>query len=149
MGLTRVSLLRPVAITMLFLALAAMGIVAYTRLPVQRFPTVSFPAVTVSTGYPGAPPEDVEALVTKRIEDGVVGINGTDAISAASNPGQSRVQMRFVEGTDVNLASIDVQRKVNTVRRRLPTTVSDPSISKAGSTAFPVMDSGICSCKLF
>jgi HAE1 family hydrophobic/amphiphilic exporter-1 len=148
MGLTRVALLRPVAITMLFLALAAMGVVAYTRLPVQRFPTVSFPVVTVSTGYPGAPPEDVEALVTKPIEDAVVGVNGIDTISSSSNQGQSRVQIKFVEGTDVNLASIDVQRKVNTVRRRLPTTVSDPSISKADITAFPVMNIGISSSKL-
>ncbi|HLG72453.1 MAG TPA: efflux RND transporter permease subunit [Chloroflexota bacterium] len=148
MGLTRVALLRPVAITMLFLALAAMGIVAYTRLPVERFPTISFPVVTVSIGYPGAPPEDVEALVTKPVENAVVGVNGIDTISSNSNQGQSRVTIRFVEGYDVNLASIDIERKINTVRRRLPTTVTDPSINKADITAFPVMNIGITSSKL-
>src|ERR1051326_5531086 len=131
MGLTRTALIRPVAITMMFLALAAMGVLAYTRLPVQRFPQVSFPVVSVSVGYPGAPPEDVEALVTRRIEDAVVGINGIDTISSTSNQGQSRVTIRFVEGTDVNLAAIDVQRLVATVRRRLPTTATDAQITKA------------------
>src|SRR5581483_8980314 len=119
MGLTRTALLRPVAITMMFLALAAMGIVSYTRLPVQRFPNISFPVVTVSIGYPGAPPEDVETLITKPVEDAVVAINGIDTISSSSNQGQSRVTIRFVEGTDVALASIDVERLVNAVRRRL------------------------------
>src|SRR5579862_983854 len=122
MGLTRVALLRPVAITMMFLALAAMGIVAYTRLPVERFPAISFPSVSISIGYPGAPPEDVEALVTKPVENAVIGINGIDTIKSTSNQGQSQVRISFVEGTDVNLASIDVERKVNTVRRRLPST---------------------------
>ena len=148
MGLTRVALLRPVAITMMFLALAAMGIVAYTRLPVERFPTISFPAVSISVGYPGAAPEDVEALVTEPVENAVVGINGIDTITSTSNEGNSRVSIRFVEGTDVNAASIDVERKINTVRRRLPSTATDPSIFKADVTAFPVMNIGVSSSKL-
>jgi HAE1 family hydrophobic/amphiphilic exporter-1 len=148
MGLTRVALLRPVAITMLFLALAAMGIVAYTRLPVQRFPTISFPVVSVSIGYPGAPPEDVELLVTKPVEDAVVGINGIDTISSQSNEGQSRVTIRFVEGTDVNLASIDVERQVAKILRRLPSTVTAPSIQKADINSFPIMNIGVSSSKL-
>src|SRR6476660_6936866 len=127
MGLTRVSLVRPVAITMMFLALAAMGLVAYTRLPVARFPNISFPSVGVSVNYPGASPQDVEALVTKPIEDAVIGINGIDSIESTSIAGNSRVQIRFVEGMDVNSAAIDIGRKVNEVRRKLPTGVSDPS----------------------
>src|SRR6185437_13397602 len=148
MGLTRVALLRPVAITMMFLALAAMGIIAYTRLPVERFPTISFPSVSISVGYPGAAPEDVEALVTIPLENAVIGINGIDTITSSSNEGNSRVNIRFVEGTDVNAASIDVERKVNQVRRRLPTDAGDPSISKADVNAFPVMNIAVSSDKL-
>jgi hydrophobic/amphiphilic exporter-1 (mainly G- bacteria), HAE1 family len=148
MGLTRLALLRPVAITMMFLALAAMGIISYTRLPVERFPTISFPRVSIGVGYPGAAPEDVEALVTKPIENAVIGINGIDTISSTSNEGNSRVTIAFLEGTDVNAASIDVERKINQVRRRLPTTVTDPTIAKADITAFPVMNIGVSSTKL-
>src|SRR5581483_6695990 len=148
MGLTRVALIRPVAITMMFLALAAMGIVAYTRLPVERFPPISFPSINIFVSYPGAAPEDVESLVTIPIENAVIGLNGIDTISSDSNEGSSRVGIRFVEGTDVNAASIDVERKVNQVRRRLPTDASDPSISKADITAFPVMNIAVSSDKL-
>ena len=145
MGLTRVSLIRPVAITMVFLALAAMGLVAYTRLPVERFPNISFPSVGVSVSYPGASPEDVEALVTKPLEDAVIGINGIDTIESTSIQGSSRVQIRFVEGMDVNAAAIDIGRKVNEVRRKLPTGVSDPSITKADVSASPIMNVAISS----
>src|SRR5579859_5219439 len=148
MGLTRIALIRPVAITMLFLALAAMGVVAYTKLPVERFPPISFPSVNVSVSYPGAAPEDVEALVTMPLENAVVGVNGIDTIESTSSEGRSTVQIRFVEGTDVNAASIDIERKVNAVRRNLPTTAGDPSISKADITNFPVMNLAISSDKL-
>src|SRR5215475_5205497 len=120
MGLTRLSLVRPVAITMLFLALAAMGAVAYTRLPVERFPNISFPSVGVSVSYPGAAPEDVESLVTRPLEDAVVGLNGIDTLESTSSEGSGRVQIRFREGTDVNAAAIDVGRKVAQVQRQLP-----------------------------
>src|SRR5690349_8574717 len=148
MGLTRLALIRPVAISMLFFALAAMGIMAYTRLPVERFPPISFPNVNVFISYPGASPEDVEALITKPVENAVIGINGIDVITSDSNEGSSRVGIRFLEGTDVNAASIDVSRKINQVRRRLPTDAGDPSISKADVNAFPVMNIAVSSDKL-
>lgn len=148
MGLTRIALIRPVAITMMFLALAAMGIVAYTKLPIERFPAISFPSVNVSVNYPGAAPEDVEALVTKPIENAVIGVNGINTLSSTSNEGSARVQINFVEGTDVNAASIDIGRKMNQVRRALPSTASDPSISKADVSAFPVMNVAISSDRL-
>ncbi|HLQ31474.1 MAG TPA: efflux RND transporter permease subunit [Chloroflexota bacterium] len=148
MGLTRLALIRPVAISMLFFALAAMGIVAYTRLPVERFPPISIPFVNVFVSYPGAAPEDVEALVTTVIENAVIGINGIDVLTSDSNFGSSRVGIRFLEGTDINAAAIDVGRKINQVRRKLPPDIIDPSISKADVTAFPVMNIGVSSDKL-
>ena len=148
MGLTRIALLRPVAITMLFLALAAMGIVAYTRLPVERFPNISFPFVGISVGYPGASPEDVERLITTPLENAVVGVNGISQINSNSSEGNASVFISFNEGTDVGAASIDIERKVNGVRRRLPAGATDPSINTADPNAFPVMNVAISSTKL-
>jgi hydrophobic/amphiphilic exporter-1 (mainly G- bacteria), HAE1 family len=148
MNLTRIAIYRPVAIVMLFLALAAMGVEAYTRLPVERLPNISFPVVRVSISYPGAAPEDVEALVTKPIEDAVVGVNGIDTIESTSIEGSSSVQINFVEGTDVNQAAIDVSRKIDQARRNLPTDASDPSIFKADVNAFPVMNIAVYSDRL-
>ena len=148
MGLTRVAIYRPVAIVMLFAALAAMGVVAYTHLPIDRLPRISFPFVRISVSYPGAAPEDVESLVTKVIEDAVVGVNGINNITSTSVEGNSNVGISFVEGTDVNQAAIDVARKVDQARRLLPTDASDPSIFKADVNAFPVMNIAVSSERL-
>ncbi|HEY3118482.1 MAG TPA: efflux RND transporter permease subunit, partial [Chloroflexota bacterium] len=134
---------RPVAITMLFLALAFMGVVAYTRLPVQRFPNTSFPTIRVTVSYPGASPEDVETLVTKVIEDAVVGIGGIDRITSDSNQGSSNVQLSFAEGADINVALAEVSRKVSAIRRKLPTGAGDPSIVKGDPSDFPIMNISI------
>src|SRR5919206_105389 len=148
MGLTRVAIYRPVAIVMMFAALAAMGVVAYTHLPVDRLPKISFPFVRISVAYPGAAPEDVEALVTKPLEDAIVGVNGINTISSTSSEGNASIGISFVEGTDVNQAAIDVSRKVDQARRLLPTDASDPSIFKADTTAFPVMNIAVSSDRL-
>jgi hydrophobic/amphiphilic exporter-1 (mainly G- bacteria), HAE1 family len=148
MGLTRVAIYRPVAIVMMFLAMAAMGVVAYTHLPISRLPNISFPFVRISTSYPGAAPEDVETLVTKVIEDAVVGVNGINTITSTSIEGASNVGISFVEGTDVNQAAIDVARKVDQARRQLPTDAGDPAIFKADTNAFPVMNIAVSSNQL-
>src|SRR5262249_18608357 len=145
MSLTRVSISRPVAITTLFLALAAMGVVAYLRLPIARFPALSFPSVSISVSYPGASPQDVEALVTIPIENAAIGISGVTQITSSSNEGSSRVSLNFAEGSDVNAAAIDVGRKINQIRRQLPADAGDPSVSKADFNAFPVMNISISS----
>src|SRR5438128_1405671 len=113
MGLTRTALRRPVTVIMFFCALAAMGLLAQSRLPIQRFPNISFPSVSISVVYPGASPQDVEALVTKPLENAVIGVNGIDSIESTSVQGRSRLQINFVEGVDVNAAAIDIGRKVN------------------------------------
>ena len=148
MGLTRAAIYRPVAIVMMFAALAAMGVVAYTHLPVDRLPKISFPFVRISVSYPGAAPEDVESLVTKPLEDAVVGVNGINTITSTSSEGSANIGINFVEGTDVNQAAIDVARKVDQARRLLPTDAGDPSIFKADTTAFPVMNIAVSSDRL-
>src|SRR5919198_1539767 len=148
MGLTRVAIYRPVAIVRLSAARAARGVVASTPLPIDRLPRISFPFVRISVSYPGAAPEDVESLVTKVIEDAVVGVNGINNITSTSIEGNSNVGISFVEGTDVNQAAIDVARKVDQARRLLPTDAGDPSIFKADVNAFPVMNVAVSSERL-
>ena len=119
-----------------------MGLLAYSRLP-SRFPNISFPSVSVTVvRYPGASPQDVEALVTKPLENAVIGVNGIDTIESTSVQGRARVQLNFTEGVDVNAAAIDIGRKVNEVRAKLPRGPG-PSISKADINAAPIMNIAI------
>lgn len=140
MGLTRAAIVRPLAILMLILGLVLMGAYAYPRLRQDRFPAISFPAVFVSVQYPGASPTDVEELVTKEIEDVVAGVSGVETINSTSREGQSSVNIRFVEGADTNAAALDVERRLAAIRARLPEDANAPTVRKADSTSFPVMN---------
>ncbi len=102
MGLTRLAITRPLAVLMFIVSLVLMGGVAYTRLKVDRFPNISFPAVFVSVAYPGASPTDVEELVAKPLENTVAGLPGIESITSTSSEGFANLNVRFVEGTDTN-----------------------------------------------
>ncbi len=140
MGLTRVALMRPIAMLMFILGLVVMGLQAYTHLPVDRFPSLNIPVVRVSEAWQGAAPEDVEQLILRPIEDAVSGINGVDSISSSATNGYGQVVIRFLDGIDTNAASIDVERSVNAIRGKLPADADPPSIFKVDPSAFPVMN---------
>lgn len=143
MGLTRLSINRPLTMLMIILGLVVLGYRAFTFMPLDRFPKVDFPFVTVVTVFPGASPEDVEDLVIKPIEDAVAGIAGIDQLISRSTEGLGTVTIAFVEGVDGNQAAIDVERQVATVRNQLPSEAEDPSIIKADINAIPIIVSAL------
>lgn len=143
MGLTRLSINRPLTMLMIILGLVVLGYRAFTFMPLDRFPKVDFPFVTVVTVFPGASPEDVEDLVVKPIEDAVAGIAGIDQLTSRSTEGLGTVTIAFVEGVDGNQAAIDVERQVATVRNQLPGEAEDPSIIKADINAIPIIVSAL------
>jgi HAE1 family hydrophobic/amphiphilic exporter-1 len=124
---------------MIILGLLIMGIQAYSRMKLDRFPEVDFPFVTVTTIFPGASPEDVEELVVKPIEDAVATISGIDEINSTSVEGVGTVTIAFVEGVDANQAAIDVERQVATVTSQLPDEAEDPTVIKVDINAIPVL----------
>ncbi|MCC6173842.1 MAG: efflux RND transporter permease subunit [Chloroflexi bacterium] len=140
MGLTRLAIARPLAILMLILAMVLMGAVSYTRMRVDRFPAINFPAVFVSIPYPGASPSDVEDLVAKPAENAVAGLAGVSQISSTSSEGYASLNIQFVEDADVNQAAMDVERRIAAIRGRLPDGIGDPSIIKADASALPIMN---------
>jgi HAE1 family hydrophobic/amphiphilic exporter-1 len=125
---------------MIILGLVVLGYRSLTELPVDRYPSVDFPFVSVVTIFPGAGPEDVEDLVVKPIEDAVAGISGIDQLFSTSQEGVGFVIVAFEEGIDGDRAAIEVERQVATVRGQLPAEAFDPSIIKADINAFPIME---------
>src|SRR5262245_46982634 len=96
MWLSDLAISQPVFITMVTLAVIVVGIIAFRRLPVDYFPDISFPVVSVRTVYPGASPEEVERSVTKPVEDAVASINGVDTINSTSADSTSVVIIQFL-----------------------------------------------------
>ncbi len=130
---------RPVFAWVLILSLTVVGIFAYTRLGVDRFPNVDIPSVAITTRLPGAAPEQIETEVTDKIEEAVNTISGIDMLTSNSSEGVSQVVVSFVLDKDANVAAQEVRDKVNRVIPLLPRTVIQPTVEKLDPTASPVL----------
>src|SRR6266568_1778086 len=123
---------------MVISAFLVVGFVSWTKLGVDLLPALDFPIVVVNTVYPGASPEAVDQLVTKRVEDAVVTINNIDYISSNSTEGVSTVVIFFKDSAPKD-SSIDVERKVSAIRGVLPADARDPSVGKFDPNAQPIL----------
>lgn len=140
MGLTRLAITRPLAVLMVIVGFVLLGSVSFTRMQVDRFPALSFPAVLISTTYPGAPPIDVEELLARPIERAVSVESGVESITSTSSEGFLSIAVRFVEGTDPNQAVVNVERAIGNIRGDLPDGAAAPSALKAEFAALPIMN---------
>jgi hydrophobic/amphiphilic exporter-1 (mainly G- bacteria), HAE1 family len=139
MTLSSIAIKRPVFTVMVTVAMLVLGGVSFFRLGSDLFPDVTFPAVVVTVPYPGASPAEVESLVTKPIEDAVIGINGIDRVRSFSREGSALVFVLFTLGTDVKDAATQVRERVSQARFKLPTEVKEPLISRFDVSASPIL----------
>jgi HAE1 family hydrophobic/amphiphilic exporter-1 len=124
---TDVAVHHPLVVAAFTVVLCIFGILAYASMPIAVVPNINFPSVTVSTPYPGADPETVEAAVTTPIENVMATIQNidTNGLTSTSLQGISIVQVQFTPNADPNTIAVDVQRVVNQVRNQLP---PDPNV---------------------
>lgn len=139
MKLTQVSIQRPAFITMVFTALAVLGIFSYSQMGVDLLPKMDWPMVSVVTIYPGAGPKEVETTVSKPIEEAISSLNGLKHVRSFSNEGVSIVLAEFSFTTDVETATNEVQRKVDGVRADLPKEIYTPTVAKSDINEFPIV----------
>jgi hydrophobic/amphiphilic exporter-1 (mainly G- bacteria), HAE1 family len=139
MGLTKLAINRPVFILMLMCGMILMGTLAYRSMRVELNPEVNFGMIGVTTPYPGAGPEEVNTLVSRKIEESVSGLNGIYELTSASLEGISTVSIRFEVGTDMDAALNDTRAKVDQVLSQLPQGVEKPTITKFDSSSEPVL----------
>jgi hydrophobic/amphiphilic exporter-1 (mainly G- bacteria), HAE1 family len=93
--LVDLSIRRPVAITMGFLALAVFGVVSFSRLQLDLLPDVSFPTLTIRAEYPGVSPQEIETLLSRPIEEAVSIVQGIQQVTSRSRAGRSEVTIAF------------------------------------------------------
>ncbi len=139
MTLSSVAIKRPVFTVMVTVAMIVLGLVGFTRLGSDLFPDVSFPVVTVTVPYPGASPAEVESLVSKPIEDSVIGINGIDRVRTFSREGAATVVVLFNLGVDIVQAATEVRERVSQVRYKLPSETKEPLINRLDVSAAPIL----------
>jgi HAE1 family hydrophobic/amphiphilic exporter-1 len=145
MTITELSIKRPTLVVVFFTVLLLLGAYSYTTLQYELLPKFNIPFVTVITAYPGAAPEEIEATVTKPIEDAVSGIDKVSSITATSQEGVSIISIEFDQSAKVDFALQDVQRKVNALKAQLPAGVKDPIINKIAFDELPILRMGATS----
>ncbi|HEX7118200.1 MAG TPA: efflux RND transporter permease subunit [Longimicrobiales bacterium] len=144
-GLSGLAIRRPVFTTMVMLGLVVLGLFAYRRLPIDEFPEVDIPFVTVQTVYPGASPETIEREVSRRMEEAFNPIEGVDRITSTSLEGVSLVMIEFDLDRDVDVAAQDVRAKLESIRRELPEDIEAPVVQKFDPAAMPILSLALSS----
>ena len=120
---------RPIFATVLALLMVLAGVVALESLPVAQFPDITPPTVQVSAVYPGASAETVARTVGAPIEEQVNGVDGMIYMSSSSSSsGQYTLTVTFEVGTDVDMATVLVQNRVNIAQGNLPEAVIQQGI---------------------
>jgi len=137
--LAEICIRRPVFAAMIVLSLVVVGAASYFKLGVDRFPSVDLPTVAVRTNLPGASPEEMETLVSQRIEEVVNTVDGIDNLRSVSGQGNSFVIATFNLNRDIDSAAQDVRDRVATVVRDLPPDTRPPVISKFNNDTTPVV----------
>ncbi|WP_159348830.1 efflux RND transporter permease subunit [Roseomonas harenae] len=117
---------RPVATTLLSIAVLLVGLWGYWRLPVSSLPEVEFPTIEVSTQLPGASPDTVALVVTAPLERQLGQIAGVTVMTSTSGPGTSRIALQFALDKDIDEAAQDVQSALDAARGTLPSTLPYP-----------------------
>jgi HAE1 family hydrophobic/amphiphilic exporter-1 len=137
--LAEICIRRPVFAAMIVLSLVVVGASSYFNLGVDRLPSFDMPTVTVRTNLPGASPEEVESVVSRRIEDAVNTVEGIEQLRSVSGQGTSFVIATFSLSRDVESAAQDVRDRVSGVVRDLPPDVLPPVVAKFDNDSTPVI----------
>src|SRR5271156_4206113 len=137
---SRPFILRPVATSLLMVAILLAGFVAYVQLPVSALPQVDYPTIQVQTFYPGASPEVMASSVTAPLERQFGQIPGLSQMTSTSSGGGSVITLQFTLSENIDVAQQDVQAAINAAFTYLPKDLPNPPVySKVNPADAPIM----------
>ena len=139
MTISEVCIKRPVFTWVLVIIPLVLGIVSYTRLGVDQFPSVDFPVCSVTTVLQGASVEEMETSVTKPIEDVINTVSGIDELRSTTTEGVSIVTVQFQLSKNGDVGTQEVRDKIQTILSTLPEGTETPIVDKFETDAMPVM----------
>lgn len=137
MRITKLFVKRPVTTFMIFLAIVLLGFVSFRELSVDLLPNISYPRLSVVTQYSGVAPEEIETIITRRLEAAVSRIPGLRRVESVSKEGVSYMKLEFSWGTDMDFAMLHTREKLDSVE--LPEDVEDPTIIPLDPQSKPIM----------
>jgi len=139
MNLPEFSIKHPVTTTMMVLIVMVLGIVSFTGIGLDFFPSLDFPTVAVLTRYPGAASEEIETLITRPLEGAVASVAGVQKLKSTSQEGFSLIQAEFRWGTNLDFAAQDARNMMEIVISSLPEDIERPIVFKNDTDTMPML----------
>lgn len=129
---------KPITTALVFVAIAIIGLFAWSRLPIELMPDTDTNNIMVITSYPGASAEDIESNVTKLLENSLNSVPNLKHITSKSRENSSVITLEFQAGTSTAEATNDTRDKIDAIRSSLPQGAGQPIIFKFGAADIPI-----------
>ncbi len=129
---------RPIAVTMVFLALLLIGLATTFRLPVSLMPDIDIPVVSIRISSTDLPARQLENTVVKPLRNVMKEVNNVETMKSETRDGSAWVELRFRHGTPIDLASVEVNEKVDKAMNHLPRDMRRPEVIRASASDIPV-----------
>lgn len=139
MSIYKTAINRPVTTVLVFVAVIIIGLFSLNRLPIDQFPEIDPPFITVMTTYPGASAGEVETNVTRIIENSLNSIDGLKELTSSSRDNISIVFLEFEWGTNLDEISNDARSYLDMMRDYLPEGCSTPVLFKLNTSMMPIL----------
>lgn len=140
MSVAELSIKRPVTTVMFFVTLVVVGLIAAFRLPLEAFPSVSFPVVFVQMPYAGSTPEEVERTVLRPAEEALATLSGVRSIQGTARADGATVMVLFSDWErDVQIAASEARERIDAIRDELPDELQRIFVGNASTDDQPVL----------
>ncbi|MDD4122159.1 MAG: efflux RND transporter permease subunit, partial [Eubacteriales bacterium] len=138
MSFSKTAIMRPVSTIMLMLIIVVLGIVSFTRLPIDLLPKMELPYAMVMVQYPNAGPAEIENLVTRPLEQQIATVENIKGLYSYSMEGTALVLGEFENGTDMDFATLNMREKIALISDYLPENAAEPMILTMDPTMMPI-----------
>ncbi len=137
--IVRFAVERRITLGMAVAGVVVLGWISLTRLPLEFLPGFSSSSISVEAPYPSSSPQEVERLLVRPLEDVLGTINGIETLSASAASDGARVRISFIDGTDMEMAAVEVRDRLERVRHLLPDDLERVTVRRFQSTEIPVL----------
>lgn len=138
MNISKLSVKRPVAVTMIVLIFVVIGLYSVSMLPMEMMPEMELSMALVYTSYPNVSSVEVENMVTRTVEGAVSSVSGAKSMTSQSSEGSSMIMIEFSADTDMDKAIVDIKDKISLVENYLPEDCEEPMVLKLDTSMMPV-----------
>ncbi len=145
MNLAELSLKRPVTVTMFFLSMMVIGLIAAFRLPLESFPDIEFPFLFVDVPYPGSTPAEVERVLARPIEEALSTVPGIQRMQSTSRADGLQIFIQFKWGNKVAVKAVEAREKIDAIRKDLPSDLQRYQVLKFSASDQPLLQLRVAS----